>query len=124
MFGNTRKIKELEEAVETLQEDLKNATERLYEIDSSMEGYRKYEETRKFMKGSDEPWADFFVEMTDEDGRVEIKFDWNKAMIQELRRQGFSGQTEYDIVSALFARLVSEHSETFTQDQMDEILKA
>jgi len=92
-------------------------------INSQMEGYRKYEENKRIMKDSDEPWADFMTELTS-DGRVKVKFDWNKAMIQELRRMGFNAQSEEDLISAYFSKLVGEHGEVMSHEDLEGIKNA
>ena len=139
-FNNKKRIEQLEAKVSTMEEKLRiyqelfnsmqrfNETteEKLNEIDEHMEGYRKYEEHKRIMKDSDEPWADFLVEKTPEDGRLKISYDWNKAMIDELRRQGFRANTESEMVGMLFSSLVSEHADagTFTEAEMEEIKNA
>jgi len=45
-------------------------------------------------------------------------------MIQELRRQGFNASTEEDIISSFFARLISEHGEAMSHEELDEIRNA
>jgi len=137
MFGNKKKIEKLEAKISELEVELEYKTQELESnfgeiqdvlenINSQMEGYRKYEEHKRIMKDSEEPWADFLVEKTAEDGRLKISYDWNKAMIDELRRQGFRANTESEMVGMLFSSLVSEHADagTFTEAEMEEIRNA
>jgi len=135
MFGNTKKIQELEQKVQSLEVELESknqeldsnvseVTRRLDDIDTLMEGYKKHEEEKKLLKDSDEPWADFTVEMTEQEGRVKVKFDWNKAMIRKLKEQGFRASTEEDMISMLFAGLIGEHGEMMSKEELDEIRNA
>lgn len=126
MFVTKKRMQEAEKSLEAIQERIKYLEEvekKFEELDNLLKNFKEYEENRKLMKNSDEPWADFMTEVTT-DGRVKVKFDWNKAMIQELRRMGFNAQSEEDIISAYFSRLISEHGEAMTQEELEEIKNA
>lgn len=137
MFGNKKKIEALRRRVDELEESNsamvvmfrefqkfnEQTDERIEAIDAVMEDFKKYEENKRIMKDSDEPWADFMTEL-EPDGRVKVKFDWNKAMIQELRRMGFNSGSEEDIISAYFSRLIGEHGEAMSHEELEEIKNA
>jgi len=122
-FGKERKIekelKELKKEVSEIQENLKKLQELLSVVEDSIEEFKAYQENKAFMKESDEPWADFMASLPDSDGRVKITFDWNKAMIEALRRQGFNGNKEEDIISAFFSTLMADRGDITSNDFVD-----
>lgn len=120
------KLQDIDEKLtrsEKLTEELKEIEKRIDGIDALMGEFKEYQENKRIMKNSDEPWADFMTEVTN-DGRVKVKFDWNKAMITELRRLGFNAQSEEDLISAYFSQLIGEHGETMSKEEYEGILNA
>jgi len=62
-----------------------------------------------------------------EDGRVKMKLDWNHAFITHLHENGFSGETEEEVVQAYLQQLTAkvgeemEHEpQTYTRDQIED----
>ena len=64
------------------------------------------EEHRAKMKASNEPWFDFSSEEYNNELGFAIKTDWNSAMIKYLKANGFTGNTDEDIVHS-YIRAVS-----------------
>jgi hypothetical protein len=60
------------------------------------------EEVEVSPKDSKEPWIDINGRAT-EDGRIELKADWNDAFIDFLRMQGLDGANEEVIVQQYIA---------------------
>lgn len=74
---------------------------------------------RETKKASSEPWVEIVSEHYDEDTKqVSIKLDWNKAFIKMLRKSGYTGRDEQEIIDKWFKRLSEDiagdlHSEKF-----------
>lgn len=93
-------------------EDWENKTE-------SQKLTRLAEIEREKKRSSSEPWVEIVSEQYDEDTKqVSIKLDWNKAFIKMLRRSGYSGRDDQEIIDKWFKRLSEDiagdlHSERF-----------
>lgn len=111
------KLDELEE-ISNLKERIEALEKTLEDLDT--DGYEAYKTEQKMMKDSSEPWADFQTTMQ-EDGRVKVKMDWNKAFINELKSQGFKGSEE-DMMSTYFASLVREAGNELTEEEARELI--
>lgn len=48
------------------------------------------------------PWATFEVAGFEEDGRIKVQFNWNRAFIDKARQLGFQAETEDDVVQLFF----------------------
>lgn len=54
------------------------------------------------------PWFEFNTDgIVDEDGRVKVEMDWNKAFVVGLRNLGFSGHNEEEVVEKYLTILLS-----------------
>lgn len=51
---------------------------------------------------SEEPWASFEVNGFEDDGRIKVTTNWNKAFIAKIRELGFVAETEDDSVQLFF----------------------
>lgn len=56
----------------------------------------------KLMQRSKKPWASFETPGPSEDGRVEFSISWNKAFVDSLKKQGYEGTTDEEIVQLFF----------------------
>jgi hypothetical protein len=52
--------------------------------------------------GSSEPWASFEVTGFEDDGRIKVNTNWNKAFIEKIYALGFKAETEEDSVQLFF----------------------
>lgn len=66
----------------------------------------------------------------EDDGQLKIKLDWNKAFINLLLKNGFSGETEDEIIKNYLARLTTETADlegelddVLTRDQINEAFR-
>lgn len=48
------------------------------------------------------PWATFEVGGFEDDGRVKVMFNWNRAFIDKIQELGFHAETEEDSVQLFF----------------------
>lgn len=53
-------------------------------------------------KRSSKPWASFETAGPTPDGRVEFTMSWNDAFIDVLKRAGYEGQTEEEMVQLFY----------------------
>lgn len=136
---NKKKIQKLEQAVESLTEELETMhnnvsnmdgnyqeyfsdfKERLDDVEENMDDYKRYREEKEMLKNGDEPWVDFESKVVDDDGRVEVKMDWNSAFIDYLKKTGFKGSAE-EMVSTYFASLVREAGDELTEEQAEKYM--
>jgi len=51
---------------------------------------------------SKEPWASFEVTGFEDDGRIKVQTNWNKAFIEKIHALGFKAETEEDSVQLFF----------------------
>lgn len=51
---------------------------------------------------SKEPWASFEVTGFEDDGRIAVQTNWNKAFIDKIHSLGFKAETEEDSVQLFF----------------------
>lgn len=51
---------------------------------------------------SDTPWAMFEVTGFEDDGRIKVEFNWNRAFIEHLNQIGFTAETPEDTVQLFF----------------------
>lgn len=69
---------------------------------------------------SKKPWFEMNTDgKTDSDGRVALNMDWNKPYIDELRKMGFSGHNEEEIVQAYMSALTKSMADPY-QEEGDE----
>lgn len=55
-----------------------------------------------FRKKSKSPWASFETSGPTIDGRIEFTISWNDAFIEGLRKSGYDGTTEEEMVQLFF----------------------
>lgn len=48
------------------------------------------------------PWASFEISGFEDDGRVKVNFNWNRAFIKHIHELGFHAETEDDSVQLFF----------------------
>lgn len=87
---------------------------------TDFKNYRK----RKNKKESDEPYIEIISEGIDSVGRLKIEFDWNTAFIIDLRKNGFDGDSEEEIVQKWFQAITRSHLDIFLEDDNELALKA
>lgn len=51
---------------------------------------------------SKKPWASFEITEFEQDGRVKVECNWNKAFIEKIYSLGFQAETEQDSVQLFF----------------------
>jgi len=56
----------------------------------------------KMSQGSPEPWACFETTGVDDNGRIEFAMSWNKAFVQNLKKQGYTATTDEELVQLFF----------------------
>lgn len=95
------KIAELMDAMATLTATVAALREEIPELfKKTMEDER----TRRFE--SDEPFVEIVSENFDADsGGVQLRLDWNSAFVNNLKKAGFTGQTEEAIVDSWLVAL-------------------
>lgn len=57
---------------------------------------------------SRKPWMEFTTDGVIKDGMVKLEFDWNTAFINELRKNGFTGMSEEEIVESYMSSFTKE----------------
>lgn len=53
-------------------------------------------------EAEDAPWANFEIDGFEDDGRIKVSFNWNRAFIEKIRALGFQAETEDDTVQLFF----------------------
>lgn len=67
---------------------------------------RTIEEERQARIESTTPYFEILSEIeTGIDGKTKLEMDWNPAFIEELRRKGYAGESEQDIIQKWMLRL-------------------
>lgn len=124
MFNNKR-IEQLEKRIQELEKQFENSETLVSDLESEMEevrekmdDYKRYREEKELMKNSDEPWVDFETRVVD-DGRVEVKMDWNHQFIDYLKREGINAPSEEEMVSIYFSSLVREAGKELTEEEAE-----
>lgn len=56
----------------------------------------------RLVKKSKTPWASFETEGPSDDGRLEFSISWNNAFVERLRKAGYDGANEEEIVQLFF----------------------
>lgn len=75
---------------------------------------------KKRKKEGSEPWVEIVSEKYDEISKqVEIKLDWNKAFITMLRKNGYTGSSEQEIVDKYFKRLSEDIAKDIHETDYD-----
>lgn len=54
------------------------------------------------MEKRKDPWALFEIAGFEDDGRIKVNFNWNKAFIEKIQSMGFHAETEEDSVQLFF----------------------
>ena len=49
-----------------------------------------------------DPWASFEIMGFEEDGRIKVNMNWNRAFIEHIYKLGFKAETEDDSVQLFF----------------------
>lgn len=55
------------------------------------------------IKQDEEPWVDVKGVLNQDDGQIQLQLDWNDAFVEQLRKQGFTGSSEEQIVQKYVA---------------------
>ena len=63
----------------------------------------------KNKKESKEPYFNLISSGVNEDGVVKLEVDWNDAFIKELRKQGFKGINDEELIQTYVA-MIAKHS--------------
>lgn len=117
-------IRKEEEARKLAEEEAKKkAEEEARRIHEAAEKARKEEEER--LKNSDEPW--FSQVGTEEkdpnnEGVISFKYDWNDAWIKLLRKNGYKGIDDEDVVQhylAVMAKVAAEKTNEHTNNEYE-----
>lgn len=82
-----------------------------------LKDYKEYV-ARKNKKASSEPYIEIISEGIDPVGRVKIEFDWNTAFILQLRKNGFEGSSEEEIIQKWFQAITLSHSDILFDDEL------
>lgn len=70
---------------------------------------RTIEEERQARAESTTPYFEILSEIeTGIDGKTKLEMDWNPAFIEELRRKGYMGESEQDIIQKWMLRLAAQ----------------
>lgn len=70
---------------------------------------RTIEEERQARAESTTPYFEILSEIeTGIDGKTKLEMDWNPAFIEELRRKGYTGESEQDIIQKWMLRLAAQ----------------
>ncbi len=77
--------------------------------------YKQYRQ-KKSKRESNEPYIEIISEGIDSVGRLKIEFDWNKAFIMDLRKNGFEGNSEEEIVQKWFQAITRSHLDIFLEE--------
>jgi septal ring factor EnvC (AmiA/AmiB activator) len=120
----TKRIEKLEKSlksalskISSLEEEFTSIKERLDGAEENMDDYKRYREEKEMLKNSGEPWVDFETRVVDNDGRVEVKMDWNSEFIDYLKKEGFSASSDEELVSIYFSSLVREAGDELSEEQ-------
>lgn len=77
--------------------------ERLKVIEEHLDEYLAY----RTKKDSEEPFLEVISESFSETNGIELKLDWNEAMINFLKRNGYQGQDDDDIIEKYILDLLT-----------------
>ena len=98
---STRQIAELTQSVELLkatktthENDLSALNEKIKLLEGNLTEFLEY----KKKKESENPFIEVISESFDEEIGMQIKLDWNEAMINYLKRNGYRGLTDDEII--------------------------
>lgn len=111
------------ELIEDLNEQLNEMTghiklsieqmgERLISTETQLTEMAKRDQNSKtpdMMKYSSEPWMQFVGGEVDPVRGVAINIDWNTAFVDQLRKNGFTGINEMQVVSQFIAQVAAKH---------------
>jgi hypothetical protein len=57
------------------------------------------------MQKSDEPWVEVLDCDLDSEKGLEIKLDWNDAFVEKIKKKGYKGTTEHELISSYLLEL-------------------
>jgi len=77
--------------------------------------YSEYRSRQK-KKNSGEPYIEIISEGVDPMGRVKIEFDWNDAFIAHLRKNGFDGRSEEEVIEGWFQAITKSNLADFLEE--------
>lgn len=116
-------VVDLQQRVETLQDERKKLVEERNDLNEQLGVYRKREEADKAKYESKEPWVEIRSADFNEARGVRIELDWNDAFIEHLKESGIKGANEEEIVQKWLAFLYQnliERLEAKAIDRKDE----
>lgn len=115
-------LREVQGVMDSMVQTIHNLEERLVQVESHNDRLKLIEEqliefakrdqnakTPDMMKYSTEPWMQFVGGEVDPVKGVAINLDWNTAFVDQLRRNGFTGINELQIVSQFLVQVASKH---------------
>ena len=82
--------------------------------------YRAFKAKKK-KKESDEPYIEIVSEGIDPIGRLKMEFDWNEAFIIDLRKNGFDGDSEEEIIQKWFQAITQSHLDILLDSNDEEL---
>jgi hypothetical protein len=74
------------------------------QIDKLIDAVDKLNDLRD-RKESDEPWVEVLGGNVDSEKGLEIKLDWNDAFVDQLKKKGYKGTTEQELISSYLLEL-------------------
>lgn len=93
--GNVEvRVEDLETTTEDQEKSIIDLTKRIEDLEKNLAEYLEY----KKKKESDVPYFEILSESFDETTGIEMKFDWNEAMINFLKRNGYRGADDDEII--------------------------
>ena len=102
---NTKKLQLIEEMgmqlslltnrLTSIEEENRTLIERINSMENDLQPVKE----REIKKSDASPWADLLCSEIDlETGRIRLQLDWNDMFIQQLRKQGFKGTSESELM--------------------------
>lgn len=115
-------ILKMNKDAEKLSKEIEFLKERLEAAEENMDDYKRYREEKEMLKNSGEPWVDFETRVIDNDGRVEVKMDWNAEFIDYLKKEGFTASSDEELISIYFSSLVREAGDELSEEQAEKYM--
>lgn len=109
MFSNNKKINEILLQIENLKDRIKviedtneNLVKKLSNYDNNIDDFIKNQEK----KSGTEPHIEIVSESFDPEHGIELKLDWNESMINFLKRNGYVGKSDDEIIEKYISDLL------------------
>ncbi len=113
MFMTVEKVTSIVKSVlsdgpDSIRRALKDKGDEIDELRSQLSSLQKTVDELNHLrdrKNSDEPWFEFVGGDVHPEHGLELRLDWNDAFIQQLRRQGYKGTSDDELIAQYIANV-------------------